>query len=153
MLEFLSKNCIALAALVLSAISICISSYVAYRDRENLKVRAVFYPNENENFKAPPKLKIEAVNSGRRPIILTAIGVDYPDRKYTAMSIGKETGGITLSEKQNYICDMDEVEFVRISVKDTQRPINLWVRDTMGVRHYAKGAKKGLRLFYQSKAK
>jgi hypothetical protein len=77
----------------------------------------------------------------------------YPDRKYTAMSIGKETGGITLSEKQNYIGDMDDVEFVRISVKDTQLPINLWVKDTTGVRHYAKGAKKGLQLFYQSKAK
>ena len=150
---FLSKNAIALSALVIACAGLGHSFFIGQRDKEKLRARSRFFPkykDENDEKIHDARISIEAVNTGRRLIILTGLGASYDDNNSRTMYLGKHPDGIELKEKQRYPVDSSDVDFLIVDMQSGAGAIDFWFEDSLGNKHRVKGAKRHLLMYFQS---
>ena len=139
-------------AVLISCVSLIWSIYVGYRDRGNIKATSEIYYFELTSYsekpsKKIPKLKIKAVNCGRRPVILSMFGADYSNGSWSGTYIEKESGRLTENEKYEITINAED--------RDTMSPdgegegaVDLWIEDTLGRRYKVKNAKENLKILW-----
>jgi hypothetical protein len=120
-------------AIVISVASFGVSGYVAFRDRGRLKITSKFIA-ASEN--GPSRIVASIVNVGRRPVILRLIGGFAADRKWSAIFIERDAGGMRLGEHERYEHRFTKEDTVSFPPEDEGLFLEtLWVEDTLGVRH------------------
>jgi hypothetical protein len=150
-----SSETISVVALAISLGSMGLSAYVALRDRGHLRTRSTFY-RANRGYL--PGMEVEAVNVGRRPVILTRLIWLYGKESWSFSHIGDVNTGLRLGENERFSERIDDghhmlfYEEPFISSSLTRKVTDLCFEDTLGRRYHIKGAKKHLvRFFKQSR--
>ncbi len=132
---------VAIAALFISVLSLCLSAYSVLRDRSRLKATSIQY-------KWGP-LRIRAVNRGRRPVILTMLRGEYNGGYKSGTYLGDKNEGIRLNERERYEINLDGAHHIVLTTHpESHEPLfakNLWFEDTTGRRYRIKRIKRHLR--------
>ena len=129
----------------ISIIGVALAAIKVYRDRSCVKAKSKFYPACSE---MPPHILVEAVNTGRRPLILNVLGGKYIDGNLMNFKLGKDGQGIQLGE--NEPCSVVFEQHLFNFGKHCSALGDLWLEDTTG-RHYSiKGAKRHLEMYFNS---
>lgn|SRR5690349_12700693 len=140
---------IAVTALAISVTSLSLSAYVALRDRGRLRTKSTFYAaNEHR----PALIRVEAVNVGRRPVLLRLFGGYYKNGSWSGTYIGNSTTGHRLAENEIFSEDIDDVHHMLFDHESGTNIVDLWFEDTLGRRYRVKGAKKHLQQFFKQNA-
>jgi hypothetical protein len=125
---------------------------LAKETKKNFGRGADFYQknkDENDEKIHDARISIEAVNTGRRLIILTGLGASYDNNSRT-MYLGKHPDGIELKEKQRYLVDSSDVDFLIVDMQSGAGAIDFWFEDSLGDKHRVKGTKRHLLMYFQS---
>lgn len=144
---------IATAALLVSILSLILSIYVVSRDRSRLKTESQAYINEETGEFSIINLK--AVNTGRRPIILTAVQGVYEGKHRASSFIDYEDKGHPLNENEIYEYRLRKFDGMTVCDPDDSGTYydlrDLYFIDSTGRRYHIKGAKKNVKLLKESK--
>ena len=138
---------VSIIALVISIGSLSVYTYVALRDRARLRAKSTFQNWEHR----PASVEVEAVNIGRRPVILTTIAGHYEDGDWCFTVIGGEKTGIRLQEHERFsedITDGSRLDLLFHPISKA-RLTDLWFEDTLQRRYRVKNAKKHLKLLFE----
>ena len=134
-------------AIGISFVSLAWAIHIGRRDRGKLKtssrLRRFGLGPEDEEYEE--YLEVKAVNCGRRPIILTMLGADFPNGGWIGGHI--KDGMLRLAENEAFTKD------IRPGDPDTmpfegEEVIDLWFEDTLGRRYKVKDAKKNLKKLF-----
>jgi hypothetical protein len=139
-----NSEIISTIALCVSGVSLGVSTFTSFRDRGRLKATSKYYPaNEDEDGKWwRGHILVEAVNTGRRPIILTVFGGNYENEGWCGTYL-EDKKGVRLGENERFT---EQVNCNHRMLKHNSRDaIDLWFEDTLGRRYRVKHAKKHLR--------
>jgi len=90
-------------------------------------------------------MKVEAINMGRRPVILTRLGGYYADGHWSGIYIGKHNKGYQLGENEKFSEDITEMHPMFFDHERGVAIIDLWFEDTLGRRYRVKNARKHIR--------
>jgi hypothetical protein len=133
-------------ALLVSIGSLGVSACVALRDRARLLATSTFSQWTNR----PASIKVEAVNAGRRPVILTKIVGRYEDGDWCATDIGEDKIGIRLQEHERFSEDITDGASLDMLFHPISKATltDLWLEDTLGHQYRVKKAKKHLKRFF-----
>jgi len=93
-------------------------------------------------------LRVEAINVGRRPIILTLFGGYYEDGHWRGTYIGDYKTGVRLGENEKFSEDIDDLHHMIFDHEEGVTVSDFWFEDTLGRRYPVKGAKKHLGQFF-----
>jgi hypothetical protein len=138
---------IAIIALIVSFTSLGVSAFVALRDRGRLCVKSKFFSYED----GTASIQVEAVNKGRRPIILKRLTFEYEDGSQRNECVGDYEKGMRLGEHEAFSEQIDRMHRMLLS-EDSAALTDLWFVDSIGRKHRVKGTKKNLRLFFKHNA-
>jgi hypothetical protein len=144
-----SSETISAFALVISVTSLGLSAYVALRDRGRVRTKSTFYAAFEDR---PASMRVEAVNIGRRPVILTLFGGYYEDGHWRGTYISGYKTGVRLGENDRFSEDIDEQHHMLFDHETGSAVTDLWFEDTLGRRYPVKGAKKHLKRFFERNA-
>ena len=139
-------------AIIISIISLLWNIFIGCRDKGNIKATSeIFYIGiskigENKTIKIP-KLKIKAVNCGRRPVILERLDIKYANNKCMGSYIDREAG--YLSENESYEFEIEPGNSNAFS-PDGENAVDLWFVDTLGKRYIVKDAIGNLEKLWQT---
>lgn len=136
-------------ALVISVTSLGLSAHVAFRDRGRLRTKSTFYAAHEDR---SPSMCVEAVNAGRRPVILTVFGGYYENGQSRGTYIGDYKTGVQLGENEKFSENIDALHHMLFDQETGAAVTDLWFQDTLGRRHRVKGAKKHLQRLLKSNA-
>ena len=133
------------AAVLISLLSLGWSIHIGNRDRAKLLVQSEIYTQSNfykESFPDVYYMRIKAVNSGRRPIILTTLWRCFSDKTRCGTMLGEKR----LEEHEQFEKEIDYNDMIYVdsdgNVKDT---VDLYLEDTLGRLYKIKNAKRHLR--------
>jgi hypothetical protein len=143
-----SSETISVVALAISATSLSLSVYMALRDRGRLRTKSIFYAAHDGR---PASMEVEAVNVGRRPVILRLVGGYYEDGGWNSQYIGDRKTGVRLEENERFSENIDDLRYMVIDHETGVAVTDLWFEDTLGRRYRVKGAKKHLEQFFKQK--
>ena len=153
--DWISKNIIALAALMLGVFNLVHQFYIGRRDRENLVTTSSVAPMPaitedslglKDTMELKPCLLISATNSGRRPIILRSLTMVYDGGQRGSPLDGIK--GIRLNEKERYLIKSLEFPGMMFEKDIEGAPITMYFTDTLGKKYYIKDAQKSLQQLY-----
>jgi len=134
---------LSVGAVLISFISLAWSIHVGNRDRAKLKATSIFYEPESPE-EGAPYLEIKVMNYGRRPIILTGIGSEYPSGGWEWTSfLNKKT--VRLGENDKFEQVIEAGDSYTVEPFDGEKAIDLWFEDTLGRRYRIKNVKKDLK--------
>jgi hypothetical protein len=144
--------CVAGGSLFVSALSLGLSSYVAFRDRARLKITSQFFEASEYG---PDRIITTMMNIGRRPVILRLVGGSAGKTAWSAQHIDHDDGGKRLGEHERYehtFTKDDIVHFDPDSGPDDEPLIfeTLWVEDSLGVRHPIPKSRQLIERFWKS---
>lgn len=140
------SNIIAGAALVVSIVSAIFSAYVVFRDKARLRTQSRILRHVNHDESEVRVIEAEAVNIGRRPIVLAQFEKRY-DSGWIGTLIGEKGRGISLAEQERH------EERLLPHEDGPDEELDLAFRDTTGRRHLVKNARPTLRKLYAQKCK
>jgi hypothetical protein len=145
------KDALPWIAILISLVALFVSILNYRRDRAILQATST-YVEDWEGFNA--RLRVDIVNKGRRPIIISSWVGAATKRKFFRRTSGNNwvshcfvshTEGITLSERQTHSFQLEasELDFelqngVEVTYDD------MWIVDTLTDRHRIKGIRKDL---------
>ncbi len=143
-----TADILAIIALCVSGASLVLSICALLRERDRLRATSKFHPAHRGH---PPSIELEAVNEGRRPIVLVALVKDFADGSSTAMPLG-EGSGIRLDEKEKfseglYITDPDF-----LCNEEGCAATDLWFKDSVGRRYTIRNAREHLEQLIKNEA-
>lgn len=138
---------IASIALFVSFTSLGVSAFVALRDRGRLCAKSKLFEYED----GTASIQIEAVNKGRRPVILKLLTFEYEDGSQRNKCTGDYEKGMRLVEREPFLEQIDRMHRMLLN-EDAAALTDLWFVDSIGRKHRVKGAKKNLRLFFKHNA-
>lgn len=129
-------------AIIISIISLSWNIFIGWRDKGNIKATSEIYYIEIQKFVENktikiPKLKVKAVNCGRRPVILERLDIKYANNKYGEIPIDREAG--YLSENESHELEIGPFDHNTFP-SDGKNAVNLWFVDTLGKRYIVKDA-------------
>jgi hypothetical protein len=134
-------------ALLASIGSLIVSGHVARRDRARLRAKSTF----QEFVNAPARIEVEAVNVGRRPVILTRMVLHYGDVSSTTTRLGEDRTGLRLQEHEKFSENITADPTMLIEPNSLTNLTDLRFEDTLGRQYRVKHVKKHLkRLFKDS---
>lgn len=136
---------ISIIALVVSISSLSLSAYLAFRDRGRIRTKSTYYPAHEDRGAI---LRIEAVNIGRRPVILTLFGGLYENSHWNGVYIGETHIGHRLGENEKFTEDIDIRHHMLFDDKMESAVSEFWFEDTQGRRYPVKDSKKHLKRFF-----
>jgi hypothetical protein len=96
-------------------------------------------------------IKVEAVNAGRRPVILTKIVGYYKDGDWCAVDIREDKIGIRLQEHETFSEDITDGASLNMLFHPISHATltDLWFEDTLGRQYRVKNAKKQLKRLFK----
>jgi len=147
--DYISKNWIALAAIILGIANFVHTFYIGRRDKSKLMAKSLFIPNYDfigEDY----IIQIEAVNAGRRPIVLTGLVILYDNREKLSVLLEPNTPSITLAENQKFRIPTNHLDAILGKNPKGLRAIKLWFKDTLGRLYAVRGAEMNLFKYYES---
>jgi len=124
------------------------------RDREKLTSQMLYRPawkDKEDGISFPSRIEVEAVNSGRRIIILRWLCAAYKGGKWWRRNWKKtslDTNGVSLSEKQPFTYDQRELNHMLLD-DECNAAIDMWFEDTLGKKHKIKNAQKCLKSYFK----
>lgn len=130
-------------ALVIAFAGLCISGWVAFRDRPRLRITSQFIPASEYG---PNRIVVTLLNKGRRPVILRLLGGTSQDGRWSGEFLDHKNGGLRLGEHERY-----EHTIVRENAGEFHHEDetlffdNLWVEDSLGNRHPVPKSREHLR--------
>ena len=131
-------------ALLASTGSLIVSGHVARRDRARLRAKSIFRKWVN----IPARIEVEAVNVGRRPVILTRMVWHYGDASSTATPLGEDRTGIRLQEHEKFSESITDSEMLFDSNSGVELT-HLVFEDTLGRQYRVKHLKKHLKRLFK----
>ena len=132
-------------AIGISIASLALSAFKDFRDRSCLKAKSKFNPAYDG---MPTLVRVEAVNVGRRPLVLAALGGKYADGNLVNINIGRDGQGVQLLENGSFSMAIEHQLFF---FGETCSPLKkLWLKDTSGKRYGIKGVKRHLEMYFNS---
>ncbi|MHB8519975.1 MAG: hypothetical protein ACYDH9_04385 [Limisphaerales bacterium] len=111
-----------------------------------MRTKITFYAAQEDR---PPSMRVEAVNVGRRAVILTLFGGYYEDGRWRGTYIGDSNTGVRLGENERFTEDMDDRHHMLFDCEAEVAVTDLWFEDTLGRRYRVKGARKHLQQFFK----
>lgn len=141
-----SSEIISAFAFAISVTSLGLSAYVALRDRGRVRAKSTFYAATEGR---PASMRVEAVNIGRRPVILTLFGGYYENGCWSAVHIGDYKRGVRLEENERFRENIDGLHHMLFYPETGAAVTDLWFEDTLGRRYRVRGAKKNLKRFFE----
>jgi len=94
-------------------------------------------------------MEVEAVNVGRRPVVLRLVGGYYENGDWNGQNVGEGKTGVRLEENERYSENIDDLRYL-VRDHETGGPVTeLWFEPTRGRRYRIKGAKKHLKQFFK----
>ena len=133
-----------IASFAVAALSLALTAFRDFRDRSCLKAESKFNP---KNDGMPARIRVEAKNTGRRPVVLTALGGKYEDGNRLIINVG-DGRGVQLSEKEKHI---ETIENHLLFFGANCSPLkDIWLEDTAGQHYSIKGAKRHLEMIFNS---
>src|SRR6266436_203467 len=146
-----TSDILSVIALGVSLASFAVSAYIVWSDRGRIRARSIFFPahkDEDSGKERPASMQVEAINLGRRTVILTLLSGEYEDGHTGGTYIGDYKKGIRLSENETFTEDVDQMHNLVFDHRNGVALVDLWFEDTPGRRYPVKGAKRDLdRLF------
>ena len=120
-------------ALIISSLSLSLSFWAVFKDRNRLAISSQFIDAHPDY--GPDRISFRAVNKGKRPIYLRAIGGKLEKGGWLNIHIGDGELGKKLEEGQNYEDEfkIDDIEAEGPDFSD--QFIELWIEDSLGRRH------------------
>lgn len=112
-----------------------------FKDRAKLTTSSRFFTKAGS-------VRVKVVNEGRRPITLTALGIDYEDGSEGGEMLNYPSG-ITLNENDPYIQDFEDICSSLYQYESDTGAVNIWFLDTRDRKYYVKGAKKNLKRYWK----
>lgn len=139
-----NSDVISIVSLAVSVISAGITGYVVFIDRARVRARSLFYPAyiDEDGTKRSASMRVDIVNMGRRPVVLTMMGGDFRDG-WSGTYMGEREKGIRLEENGKFTEDINGQHHV-IWNREMDTASDLWFEDTLGRRYRVKHAKKHL---------
>ena len=134
---FYLSACLSACAILISLISLAWSIHIGRRDRGKLKATSKLYRSDS----GVPYLQVKAVNHGRRPVILTMLGADFPGGWG---GIYLEKGTFRLGENEAFEETVRAGDHYTMS-HEGEEAIDLWFEDTLCRRYRVKNAKEHLK--------
>lgn len=129
----------------ISVIALAVSGYVALRDRARLRAKSTF--QKFVNFPVA-SIKVEAVNVGRRPVILTRMVWHYGDASSTATPLGEDRTGIRLQEHEKFSENITDSTML-MEPNSGASLTDLRFEDTLGRQYRVKHLKKHLKRLFK----
>jgi hypothetical protein len=145
-----SSETISEIALTISVMSLSFSAYVALRDRGRLHTKSIFYAAHEGR---TTSMRVEAINIGRRPVILTHFGGYYEDGQWRGTYIGDHKTGVRLGESEKFSEDINDLHHMLFDNETGSAVTDLWFEDTLGRRYRVKGARNHLKQFFKRNEK
>lgn len=133
-----------ICALLISLGSLAWSIHIGLRDRSKLQTKCQIYGRKTKS----PSVVVTVTNRGRRPIILTKLGISYADGSSTATLLGEN--GKTLNEGEFYKED-SRSDYSLITSNNGEEAVSFWFEDSFGRRHFVKNSNKFLDKFFGRK--
>jgi hypothetical protein len=137
-----TSEILSIVALAVSVTSLGLSAYMASRDRGKLRTKSTFYAAYEGR---SPVMRVEAVNAGRRPVILTVLGGYYENGDWSGTYIRDDTAGVRLGENEKFSEEIDRLHHMLFNHDTGAAVTDLWFQDTLGRRYRVEGAKKHLK--------
>lgn len=133
---------LSLAAITISVASLGVSGYVAFRDRARLKITSRFITASEYG---PSRIIVEMVNVGRRPVILRLVGGTSGDR-WGSQYLESRTEGKRLGEHERHEHVFAKEDTVSFNPEGEDLFYEeLWVEDSLGVRHFIPGSREHIK--------
>jgi hypothetical protein len=143
----MSAIVISLVALGISALSLALSGYLAWRDRSRLKAHCQAMRNRETGEYS--LIKVTATNIGRRPINLRFLWGRYGNGRTSGMEI--DDGGRTLQEGEFHEVSWGKFDGMMVfDIDDTASIEDLYFEDSRGRHHKVKDARRQLHLLKES---
>lgn len=133
---------LAACAIVISFVSLAWAIHIGRRDRGKLKATSELCKEYESDFEY---LRVKAVNCGRRPVILTMLGADFPSGHWLGTYLRDKM--LHLSEGEAFEETIRAGDHYTMS-DEGEEAIDLWFEDTLGQRYKVKKAKKHLKELY-----
>ena len=92
-------------------------------------------------------MEAEAINTGRRPIILTTMCFDGENGEGWRIALGEDSKGVRLNENEKFTKTIEhsrQSSMLWGGPDENEKAVDLWFEDTVGKRYHVKGAKKHL---------
>ena len=127
-------------ALIFSGCSLCLSFWVIYRDRSKLSIISQFYEGSPEY--GPNRFMVKAVNKGKRPIYIRAVGGKLKKNGWMSTHVGDTEFGKKLEEGQ-YIQQEFTIDDIYTEGPDfSDEYVEMWIEDSLGKRYKIPKSKK-----------
>ncbi len=124
-----------IAAITIAIISLIISFYNTWRDRSRLKITSKIIGSNSVPEYGPVRIKISAVNKGKRPIYIRIEGGYLKSGQWGGTYIGDTNFGYKLEEGQLYESDWT-IEKISFSAPDFDDEFkNIFLEDSLGKRY------------------
>jgi hypothetical protein len=144
---------ISIVAITLSILSFGLSFYVALRDRPRLKTESQAYRHQETGEYYSFYLK--AVNSGRRPIVLTLIEGQHEGNHKCGTFIDYENRGVKLEEGEFYEYRFGKFDGIMVCDPHDQGDlfdlVDLSIVDSADKKYRVRNAKENIQLLRRSK--
>jgi hypothetical protein len=132
------SNYISIAAILIALASFICSLYFGLRDRSRVKASCRLYNDDR-------MLTVQAVNHGRRPVVLIIFGGKYDSGQSSGTYLGEKSQGIRLGEHEKYEQELHSSHPMVYRPEHDTWIEDLWFEDTLGRRYRVKDAKRNLK--------
>lgn len=140
-----TSDIIAIVAVAISIASLAASFYAIFLDRPRLKVSSKYFGDSEYGSR---RIVVTFVNVGRRPVILRLFGGHDETGDWVGSFLGKEEGGLRLGEHERHEFTIRKEDTVQISPEGDIFFVQMWVEDSLGVRHPIPSSEKHIKLLW-----
>jgi hypothetical protein len=135
-------SALAIAAVVISLLSLCVSTWVAARDRSRLRVRAKFWPDSEDGGEAHTRIVIK--NKGRRPHHIAAWIARTDEDWISSHALGENGPGIDLDGGRSFEVVLDGGNLEEESPDGKAHIKTVWFEDGLSRRFSSMSVRLGI---------
>lgn len=138
---------ISIVALTVSIASVGLSSYLAWRDRSQLKAKCVACVHERTGEYS--SVFISITNAGRRPISLRWLAATYADGSKSRRPLSEN--GVKLQEGEFYETAFGKFDGIMVNGDDMSPLVDIHIEDSADHCHKIENSRANIQVVYQSK--
>jgi hypothetical protein len=142
--NYFKDNWLALTAIVFTVLNFIHTFYLGRRDNANLVSTCKFFKYKGPDGRG---IKIHAVNTGRRPIVITSLTYLYDDGSISGHVLNSPAG-LTLTENQHIEEKLELGDNTLYKAEFDISVIDAWINDTQGKKHKIKDVRKCLEMVW-----
>lgn len=138
---------ISIVALVVLMASLCLSSYLAWRDRSRLQAKS--FARAHERTGEYSSVFITVTNAGRRPLTLRLLSGIYADGSQGGHCLSE--GSVKLQESEPHELEFGKFDGIMVNGDAMSQLVDVSFEDSTGKKHKIKGSRKNVALIRRSK--